>query len=36
MLTTEQIGKAMLILARRSTPREGSRVLESRDIRALL
>ena len=35
MLTTEEIGKAMLILARRSTLREGSRVLASRDIRAV-
>ena len=36
VLTTEQIGRAMLGLARRSATREGSstRILESRDIKA--
>ena len=33
VLTTEQIGRAMLVVARRGAPK---RVLESRDIRALL
>lgn len=34
VLTTEEIGRAMLSLARRSATREGGRVLESRDIRS--
>jgi uncharacterized protein YbjT (DUF2867 family) len=35
-VTTEQMGRAMLILARRGAQREGPRVFESRDIRALV
>jgi hypothetical protein len=35
-LITEQIGRAMLSLARQSAQRVGGRVLESRDVRALV